>query len=236
MKKLTKKDWITIAIAVVLLGVVIYASILLIPFIQSLSYDDARNTFKAYVESLGIWGYFLIIGLIIVQIVIAFIPGEPQELLCGMMYGWFWGLVVALIACFIGSSLVFLLVKKFGKPFVNKFFSDEKIAKFKFLNDEKKLEKTVFILFFIVGSPKDLLTYIVPLTKMKYKHFILIVTFARIPSIITSTIAGAGLASGQLNITIIAFAVTAIITIVGLIINHIIEKKHKEKEISAPHE
>ena len=152
------------------------------------------------------------------------------------MYGWFWGLVVALIACFIGSSLVFLLVKKFGKPLVNKFFSDEKIAKFKFLNDEKKLEKTVFILFFIVGSPKDLLTYIVPLTKMKYRNFILIVTFARIPSIITSTIAGAGLASGQLDITIIAFAITAVITIVGLIINHLIEKKRKEKEISAPHE
>ena len=60
------------------------------------------------------------------------------------------------------------------------------------------------MLFFIPGTPKDIITYVVPFTKMKLLDFIAISSVARIPSIISSTLAGATLESGNLNQLIIA--------------------------------
>lgn len=64
-----------------------------------------------------------------------------------------------------------------------------------FLKKEKNLELIIFIIFFIPGTPKDLLTYIAPFTRIKLKTFLLLTTFARIPSVITSTIGGNALSN-----------------------------------------
>lgn len=73
----------------------------------------------------------------------------------------------------------------------------EKTEKFKFLHNAKKLNLIIFILFFIPGTPKDVLTYIIPLTSVKPLHYFVITTVARIPSIITSTFAGSAIDKGQ---------------------------------------
>ena len=84
----------------------------------------------------------------------------------------------------------------------------------------------MLILFLIPGTPKDLLVYIAGLLPLKPLRFILISTFARIPSMISSTMAGASIVEGNLKLGIILYTITFLI--VGVII-FIAEKRDKTK-------
>ena len=58
------------------------------------------------------------------------------------------------------------------------------------MKDEQKLDNLIFLIFLIPGTPKDIITYFAGLTPVKFSHFLVITTVARIPSVITSTLAG----------------------------------------------
>ena len=84
----------------------------------------------------------------------------------------------------------------------------------------------MLILFVIPGTPKDLLVYIAGLLPVKPLRFILISTFARLPSVISSTFAGGSLVAGNWKFSLIIYGVTFLI--VGIVI-FIINKFDKDK-------
>ena len=213
-KKLPYK---AIAIAAALLLLMIVATILLMPYIRKLADPAAREQFKAWVHSLGALGYLVMISIQIVQIVIAFIPGEIVEILAGVMYGGFGGLFICLAGCVIASSGIFLLSKKFGARFTQRFFNKSNLDKYAYLKDARKLELIVFILFLLPGTPKDMLTYVAGTTPMRLVQFILISTFARIPSIVSSTFIGNSLLHNNWPVTIAIFTVTAVLGVLGIV-------------------
>jgi uncharacterized membrane protein YdjX (TVP38/TMEM64 family) len=157
------------------------------PLIRSLN-DPA--VFREWVVARGFWGRVLFVGMMILQVVVAFIPGEPLEIAAGYAFGAFWGTLLAWIGLVLGSTIVFLFVRKIGIKAVEVFFPREKINSLKYLKDEKTLGVTAFFLFLIPGTPKDLLTYFAGLTKIRLLPWIVLTSIARIPSIVTSTIGG----------------------------------------------
>ncbi|MDD4311130.1 MAG: TVP38/TMEM64 family protein, partial [Eubacteriales bacterium] len=173
------------------------------PIVKTLG-DPA--SFRAWVEARGAWGRVLFVGLIILQIVIAFIPGEPFELAAGYAFGTLWGTLLVWIGAIIGTTIVFLFVRKIGIKAVEVFFPREKIDSLKYLQDEKKLNVAAFLLFLIPGTPKDLLTYLAGLTKIRLLPWILLTSIARIPSIVTSTISGNALGIEKYSLAIIVYA------------------------------
>ena len=129
-----------------------------------------------------------------------------------------------MISAFIISTAIFFLVRKFGRKFVYDFCDKEKVKKIenhKLFQNPKKIEMIMFILFLIPGTPKDLLVYIAGLLPIKPLKFIVISTFARFPSVISSTLAGENLAVGDWKMGLILYAIVfAIVGIMILIINH----------------
>ena len=125
----------------------------------------------------------------------------------------------------IGTAIVFLLVRKFGRPLVGYFVPEEKIKNHRLFQDENKLEWAVFLLFFIPGTPKDLLTYLVPLTRINPTRYLLIATLARIPSILSSAYIGSSFGQGKYLVSLVAFGITGGIGLIGMLINKHIERK-----------
>ena len=82
------------------------------------------------------------------------------------------------------------------------------------------------ILFLIPGTPKDLLVYIGGLLPIKPVRFILISTFARFPSVISSTIAGANIVNGNFGITVLVYIITFAITALFI---YLVNKFDKDK-------
>ena len=213
-----RKDLIKKLIPIIIfLAVMIGATVLLLPYVKTLSTEEGREQFKAYIDGIGILGWFVTLGIQLLQIFIAFIPGEPVELMLGFVWGPWLGMLTCLIGIFIGTATIFLLVKRFGRPFVRKIVGDKDLTTYKFLSDPRKIDLTVFILFFIPGTPKDALTYIAPLAPIKPVKYLIIATLARIPSIITSTLLGDSIAEGDYLVSVIVFAVTALISVVGIV-------------------
>lgn len=198
------------------------------PLFKNLGTESGRIEFKNKIESMGVLGPLAIIGLVFLQLLLAFLPGEPLEILAGMCYGTFGGIILIFIGVFLSSLIVFLSVKKFGKDFIITFFGEDgykKVMSNKLFKNPKKIEMLLFILYFIPGTPKDLFTFIGGLIPIKPLNFLLISTFARFPSIITSTFTGANIANGNLNLTIISFIITFVISCIGLFVFNKIQNK-----------
>ena len=222
------KNSIPIIIFVAAMGVLTLA---FWPYIEELGTDEGRIAFKAWIDSLGFGGWLVTLGIQLLQIFVAFIPGEPVEILLGYLWNPWIGMLTCLLGVFIGTLVIFLFVRKYGKKFVTKIVGTEDLTKYKFLSDKNKVEITIFILFFIPGTPKDVLTYIAPLAPISPVKYLLISTLARIPSIITSTILGDRLAEGDWLLAAVVFAVTAVISLLGIIIgNKYVDKKSKNHE------
>ncbi len=181
--------------------------------------------FRNWVDDGGIWGRLAFILMIVFQVVIAFVPGEPLEIGAGYAFGAFEGSLLSLIGITLGSLIVLALVRKFGVRLVEVFFTFEKIKSAKFMQNKRKLEIITFLMFFLPGTPKDLLTYLLGLTEIENKNIILIISVARIPSIITSTIGGSFLGTKKYTVAIIVFGVTALISLIGWVIYNRINAK-----------
>ena len=182
--------------------------------------------FRAWVQKSGIWGMVAFVGMTVFQVVIAFVPGEPLEIGAGYAFGAFWGTILCVVGITIGSIIVFLLVRILGVKLLEVFFTYEKIKSLKFLQNERKLALVTFFLFFLPGTPKDLLTYFVGLTKIDLKGFLFIAAVARIPSVVTSTIGGSLLGSEKYIFAAIAFGATLLISVIGWIVYNRISKKN----------
>ena len=229
MTKNNKKDFVKLVFLILIVVAFTIVTIYLMPWIISLKDEKVRNALKVDIYSKGALGVLMLLGLQVLQVVVAFIPGEPIEVISGLMYGTFYGYIICTVGMLIDTVLIYYTVKSLGDSFINKLIGEDKLSKYKFLHDEKKLEMITFILFFIPGTPKDLLTYFMPLTKMKPMTFFMITTFARIPSIISSTYAGASISQGKWMQTVVVFLAIGAIGILGIIFNDRFMKSVEKK-------
>lgn len=176
------------------------------------------DDFRDWVDTAGVWGRLAYMGMVIVQILVAIIPGEALEIAGGYAFGALWGTILCLAAATVGSLMVFGLVRRFGVRLVEVFFSLEKLRSLRFLRSGRKRDLLFLMIFMIPGTPKDLLCYFAGLTDIKLPVWLLICSIGRLPSIITSTLGGNALGTEKYIFAIITFAVTFAISGAGLLI------------------
>ena len=214
---------------ILVIGLIVGLMVYLVPVMKNLSTPEGQLEFKNQVEEMGFLGFLALFGLQFAQIFLIILPGEPMEILAGMCYGGIGGTIfITLSACII-SSLIFFAVRKFGRKFVYSFCSKERIDKIensKLFQNPKKIEWIMLLLFVIPGTPKDLLVYIAGLLPLKPLRFILISTFARLPSVVSSTFAGGSIVAGNWTHSIAIYAVTFLL--VGIFI-FVVNKFDKDK-------
>lgn len=227
-KRSKKEIFLSLLPLLIFAVVMLVLTLVFLPEIQRLATEEGRAEFKEWVGEIGFVGWLLTLGIQILQVLVAFIPGEPVELMLGFVWGTWLGTLTCLIGVFISTLIIFLAVRRFGRPFVNRIVGEGELEKYRFLSDSVRLDITVFILFFIPGTPKDAITYVVPLTSIHPVKYLLISTFARIPSVVTSTVIGESAADGNYLLTAIVFVITALISLWGIIIgNQYISAKKK---------
>ena len=205
-----------IVAAVAALAAVAAAAVIAMPWMETL-YDPAvRDKFIAFVEPLGIWGYVLMFGIQLLQVVVAVIPGEPVEIIAGALYGGPGGLLLCLAGCVTGSAIIFTFMRTLGRPLTEHLLRNKKLSRYSFLKDSKKLDSVTLILFLIPGTPKDMLTYLAGTTPIPMFRFIIISTFARITSIVTSTYLGDTVLEGNWYAAALLLIATLLIGLFGI--------------------
>lgn len=234
MSKKTKLKILKTIIFIIVVLIMVSATIYLLPVMKNLSTTEGQVVFKQKISNSGLYGVMLLFLIQVAQIFLFILPGEPIEIISGMCYGGFCGTIFIMISSALISILIFSLVKKYGKQFIYDFCDEEKVKKFennKLFQNPKKIELIIFLLFVIPGTPKDFLTYVAGLCPIKMSRFVFISTIARIPSIVTSTLAGAHIATGNWKNAIIIYAGIVAIVFLLLFIYNIFDKEKTTKTV-----
>ena len=221
-----KRKWLA-GISVCVVAVLVIALTLFVwNWLDSFSQDDFRD----YIQSFGPWGPLVLLGLQFLQVFIALIPGELLETAAGYAFGPWMGTAICYVGVGRASALIFRLTRRYGIRLVEVFVSREKINELRFLNTERKRNNLIFLLYFIPGTPKDLLTYLVGLTDIRLRTFLVLSMIARIPSVISSTFGGHLLGEENYWGAAILYGITGLVSALGLLGYNIYLKKKQEKE------
>ena len=191
-------------------------------------FDGNPEMLVEYLRSFGIFSAFVLLVFQVLQIFVAIIPGEIIEIVSGMIFPPFTACLICYVGLLFASSFIFFMMRKMGKSFYSVFVSSQKLHTLKFINTERKLKRTIFLLFLIPGTPKDLLTYFFALTPIKFGDFIVITFFARFPSIISSVVGGKFVGDKEYGKAILIFLITSLLGVVGLIVYDKIKNKLKK--------
>ena len=175
---------------------------------------DARAV-RAFVSDHAFVSRLAMLGINIVQVLLAFLPGEPVELASGYAFGFWEGTALCLVASGLATSAIYWATRRWGWKLVGLFFDRSLFDRFSWLKSAKRLEPIMLIVFLIPGTPKDFLTYFAGLTNMRFLPVVLIATFGRIPSIVTSTITASAAGSGNWPLVACTLVASAFLLAVG---------------------
>jgi uncharacterized membrane protein YdjX (TVP38/TMEM64 family) len=118
-----------------------------------------------------------------------------------------------MIGSIVGSWLAFSMARLFKRWAVEKFVSPKTMKKFDYLIGHEGVILS-FLLFLIPGFPKDALCYILGLTPMHLRIFLIISTIGRIPGTLMATLQGAKAFEHQYKLFLILLGISALVILV----------------------
>lgn len=217
LARLTKADLFKFGGLIAFFVLMAVVCVAIAPLILELTEPGGVERVVQDVRNAGPGGVLILLGMQFLQVVVAFIPGEVVQVAAGMMYGPWGGAAVVLVGCVISSAFVFFIVHKLGAPFVRAMIPEKWMGKLEDFEGTDKLDVMVFVLFLIPGLPKDVFTYLVPLTDMSMRNYLVLSTVGRIPGILMSTLAADGLMEGDIMRSVLLFLVAAGIAALAIV-------------------
>ncbi len=230
-KELTITQQKRLGIAALIIAIAVMGLLVWLVGVPLVRFASQPEHFRTWVNSHGFGGRLAYMGMVILQVVVALIPGEPFEIAAGYAFGAVEGTLLCLAASALGSVCVFLLVRRFGHRLAEVFFSKEKLRSIRFLQTTRRRDLLFLIIFMLPGTPKDLLCYFAGLTTIRFPVWLLICSLGRLPSIVTSTIGGDALGTKNYWGAVLVFLVTLTISAAGLLFyDRLCARKQREKE------
>jgi uncharacterized membrane protein YdjX (TVP38/TMEM64 family) len=169
-----------------------------------------KERVKDAIKAAGPLAPLLFIFLQAFQVIVAPIPGEATGFIGGFLFGVPLGLLYSTLGLTLGSLAAFLLGHWLGKRFVSRVVSPPTMQRFDFLM-ERQGALIAFILFLIPGFPKDYLSFILGLSPMDIRVFLVISTIGRIPGTLMLTLQGAQVYKGNYVTSLVLVGVCVVL-------------------------
>ncbi|WP_430609738.1 TVP38/TMEM64 family protein [Enterococcus sp. DIV0876] len=138
------------------------------------------NALRGLVGNSVILGPIIFICLQILQVVVPIIPGGISSAAGVLIFGPYMGFVYNYVGICIGSVIIFLLGRRYGKPFILSMISDKTYDKYiGWLDNQSRFEKLFALAIFLPVAPDDALCLMAGLTNISVKRFTLIILIAK---------------------------------------------------------
>jgi uncharacterized membrane protein YdjX (TVP38/TMEM64 family) len=172
-----------------------------------------KEWIKATLKAVGPLAPLVFILLQGLQVVFAPIPGEATGFVGGYLFGVPLGLLYSTLGLTLGSILAFLIARWLEEHYVKRWIPAEILQKFDFLM-ERQGALVSFILFLLPGFPKDYLCFVLGLSRMPLRLFLLICVVGRLPGTLLLTLQGAKVYKGDYYSTLIILGLCLVLIVV----------------------
>ncbi|EGP4917110.1 TVP38/TMEM64 family protein [Enterococcus faecium] len=138
------------------------------------------NALRGLVGDSIILGPIIFVFIQILQVVIPIIPGGISTAAGVLIFGPYAGFIYNYIGICIGSIIIFLLGRRYGKPFILSMISDKTYNKYiGWLDNQNRFEKLFALAIFLPVAPDDALCLMAGLTNISVKRYTLIILIAK---------------------------------------------------------
>jgi uncharacterized membrane protein YdjX (TVP38/TMEM64 family) len=132
------------------------------------SFDDVVKSMR----EAGTWGPATLFILFVLQVFLAFIPGQALMVACGYLYGFWGGFLVSWLSLVAGGELAYLLARKYGRPFAERWVSPDVLSRW------DRAAQGQGIGFFAVMLvmplvPNDAMCYVAGLGTISHRRFVI---------------------------------------------------------------
>jgi len=170
-----------------------------------------------YVNSFGYLGPIVIITLIILEVIIAPLPGVVIALGSGAAFGWLKGALYGYIGNIIGTIIAFMLSRHFGRPLAKRLIKGKKLDYY----DKFFREKGVYglwVAYMLPIFPTDIISFVTGLSNIKFTKFLKIILIGYIPNMLILTFFGDRILRVGFSLnTIVIGSVLGIIFLIAII-------------------
>ncbi|MBQ8718484.1 MAG: VTT domain-containing protein [Clostridia bacterium] len=133
-------------------------------------------------QELGWRGYITVAILSMLQVVVAFLPAEPVQLIAGLSFGFWQGLLCCAAGVFLGNLIIFVAYRVYGEKMRDYFFKNLHLD-FEKAAVSDVLTVIIFILYFLPAIPYGMICFFAASAGMKYPRYAVVTFLGSLPSI-----------------------------------------------------
>jgi uncharacterized membrane protein YdjX (TVP38/TMEM64 family) len=190
---------------------------------------SSKQRLNEFIASFGPYAPLAFMGLQILQVLVAPIPGEFTGFIGGYLFGIGPGFIYSAVGLTLGSLFAFLISRRLGLPFVRRFVGEEIMGRFDYLMEHQGAFFS-FIFFLVPGMPKDYFCYLLGLSPMHMLTFFVICAIGRIPGTLLLTMQGQAIRSENYRAFFVVLGLALLFFVLTLIYRHRIESWLKSKK------
>ena len=159
-------------------------------FINMLSWFGNLEAITTSMEHAGIWGPVVLFILFVLQVFLAFIPGQALMIACGYLYGFWGGFLLSWLSLVVGGEIAYLLARKYGRPFAEKWIAPSVLERW---NSAAAGQGIAFFAVSLVMPlvPNDAMCYVAGLGTIRRLHFSIANALGRGLACLVTSAAGA---------------------------------------------
>lgn len=141
-----------------------------------------RETIRLLIDRAGIFAPLVIIFLMILETVIAPLPGIFLPTVSGFFFGFWLGSLYAYLGDVLGACVAFGLARYFGQSFIHRIASQETLTRSQAL--VTRYSKYLFVLYALPIFPIDIVSLLLGVSSLSFRRFLKIILLAFVPNIL----------------------------------------------------
>ena len=141
-------------------------------------------------EHAGMWAPIVLFILFILQVFLAFIPGQALMVACGYLYGFWGGFLLSWLSLVVGGEAAFVLARKYGRSFAEKWIAPDVLARWDKTAQGQGIGFYALMLLMPL-VPNDAMCYVAGLGKISRKRFFVANMLGRGMACVITSAAGA---------------------------------------------
>jgi len=149
-----------------------------------------RDAVASSMEHAGIWAPIFLFILFVLQVFLAFIPGQALMVACGYLYGFWGGFLLSWLSLVAGGEAAFVLARKYGRSFAEKWIAPDVLARWDKTAQGQGIGFYATMLLMPL-VPNDAMCYVAGLGKISRKRFFIANMLGRGMACVITSAAGA---------------------------------------------